>query len=169
MIQKRNESMNDFIFEYCEPIVKEMVADEINKRPPTSTGESHSKRPRPDTFDAGGHQAERDLGEPFIDLSADLEFIESIASKVSENQKFEEYIASKIQTAIAESATPFPHPPADVPAAAAGGGDGGGDIAHRLAMLERAMRRMDGVQDPGYGEVAGQRLDETDFNRQHAP
>jgi hypothetical protein len=166
MIQKRNESMNDFIFEYCEPIVREMVADEINKRPPASTGESHSaKRPRPETGDAGGHQAERDPGEPFIDLSADPEFIESVASKVSENKKFEEYIAGIIQKAIAESATPFPHPPADGPAAAAGDGD----IAHRLAMLERAMRRMDGVQDPGYGEVAGQRLDETDFNRQHAP
>jgi hypothetical protein len=164
MIQKRNESMNDFIFEYCEPIVREMVADEINKRPPTSTGESHSKRPRADTFDAGGHQAERGPGEPFIDLSADPGFIESIASKVSENKKFEEYIASIIQKAIAESATPFPHPPADVPAAAAGGGDGGGDIAHRLAMLERAMRRMEGVQEPGYDEVAGRRLDQIVFN-----
>jgi hypothetical protein len=153
--------MNDFIVEYCEPIVQEMVADEINKRHPTSTGESHSaKRPRPDTVDAGGHQAERDPDEPFIDLSADPEFIESIASKVSENKKFEEYIASIIQKAFAESATPLRHPPADGPAAAAGDGD----IAHRLAMLERAMRRMDGVQDPGYDEMAGRRLGETVFN-----
>lgn len=162
MIQKRNESMDDFIFEYCEPIVREMVADEINKRPPTSTGESHSKRPRPDTFDAGGHQAERD--EPFINLSTDPQFIESIASKVSENKKFEEYIASIIQKAIAESATPFPRPPTDGPAAAAGGGDDDGDIAHRLAMLERVVRRMEGVQEPGYDEVAGRRLDQTVFN-----
>jgi hypothetical protein len=170
MIQKRNESMNDFIFEYCEPIVREMVADEINKRPPTSTGVSHSaKRPRSETGGAGGHQAERGPDEPFIDLSTDPGFIESIASKVSENQKFEDYIASIIQKAIAESATPFPRPPTDGPAAAAGGGDDDGDIAHRLAMLERAMRRMEGVQDPGYGEVAGRSLDETDFNRQRAP
>ena len=152
MIQRRNESFFEYVQEHYEPTVREIVKNVINAAP---NPPSPSKRRR---NSEDGIAEEETLPR---DVSDDPTFISTVARNVTGDRQFVEYIEGVIRSAIAQT------PVAPASAVAAEGrptvAAGDEELGRRLDHVERALRRMQGTEDPGYREVAEQQLSNASF------